>query len=155
MRRSAVSAALILLLTAPQPAPAQAPERPVPEDIFAHLAANRWAFPNVQDMQCDENPHSVSFDADRTRASFDWQGPMINYLGEVDQQGTYDVIDSDATSITMYLHGEARRTEDGRPVIWILRLIEGGDAYCWDRTDWDPPRCTHLHVRCEPPAPIS
>ncbi|QDC10977.1 hypothetical protein FHY55_17825 [Oceanicola sp. D3] len=134
---------------------AQTPERPLPRDIFAHLAANTWAFPDVTGMHCDENPHSITFDTARKTSWFDWRGPMTNYLGEIDQQGVYDVLESDDGSITMFLHGEQRTTDAGEPVVWILRLIDGGEAYCWDRTDWSPPRCTHLHIRCHGPAPMS
>ena len=146
--------ALLACLAAPA-APAQTPERPLPDDLFAHLAANTWAFPDVDGMHCDENPHSVRFDTARSMSWFDWRGPMTNYLGEIDQQGVYDVLDSDESSITMYLHGEQRRTDAGEPVVWILRMLDGGEAYCWDRTDWAPPQCTHLHIRCHGPAPIS
>ncbi|SIN74996.1 hypothetical protein [Vannielia litorea] len=151
--RSHLASAVLLSLALPVAAQETGPTGPA--DIFAHLAANRWAFPNVQDMHCDENPHTVTFNEERSLSWFTWDGPMVNYLGETDQEGVYDVIESDADSITMYLHGEQRRTDAGSPVIWILRLIEDGEAYCWDRTDWSPPRCTHLHIRCKPPAPIS
>ncbi|MCO6385088.1 hypothetical protein [Oceanicola sp. 502str15] len=148
--------ALPLLLTAlALPVAAQQAEPTLPADIFAHLAANRWAFPDVDTMRCDENPHTIAFNEERSLSWFDWYSPMTNYLGETDQQGVYDVIESDESSITMYLHDEQRRTDEGSPVVWILRLIDGGEAYCWDRTDWSPPRCTHLHIRCQPPAPIS
>ncbi|MGR3796010.1 hypothetical protein [Vannielia sp. SX4] len=156
--RPARSLTLALVLSAlALPSVGQSGPPELPADIFAHLTANRWAFPDVAEMHCDENPHTITFNEERTKSWFDWQGPMINYLGETDQQGSYDVLESDPEegTITMYLHGEQRMTDEGSPVVWILRLIDGGEAYCWDRTDWSPPRCTHLHIRCQPPAPIS
>jgi len=148
----------LVLMALMQPLYGQSPENaepPLPADLFAHLAANTWAFPNVDDMHCDENPHEVRFDSAHSTAWFTWRGPMVNYLGEPDQEGGYDVIESDESSITLSLHGEQRMTEAGHPVVWILRMLDGGEAYCWDRTDWSPPRCTHLHVRCHGPAPMS
>lgn len=123
-------------------------------DIFTHLDGSLWAFPEREGMRCHENPHSIHFSSDRQKAFFDWDGPMINYLGEVDQAATYDVIEHDATSITLFLHGEARKTATQSPVLWILRLPDA-KTYCWDRADWETGQCTHVHVRCDLTVPIS
>ncbi|MBT0959281.1 hypothetical protein IV417_17975 [Alphaproteobacteria bacterium KMM 3653] len=123
-------------------------------DIFDELHGSVWAFDTRLGMRCHENAHTIHFNADRTEAYFAWDTPMVNYKNEIDQDATYDVIEHDDTSITLYLHEESRVTESGSPVVWILRLPDA-TTYCWDRTDWLPGQCTHVHVRCGAPAIIS
>lgn len=120
------------------------------QDIFDRFEGSLWAFPERKGMQCHENPHTITFNADRTQSFFDWDRLMTTYENKLAQHATYDVIDYDETSITLYLHGESRTTDSGSPVVWILRFPDD-DTYCWDRTDWTPPLCTHLHVRCKLP----
>ncbi len=124
------------------------------QTIFDRMTGD-WALPFTEGMTCAENPHSLTFSADRRRAFFRWTGPMINYRGEVDQAGDYTVLNHDDGGITMALEGETRVTEAGDPVVWILRPANGVDGYCWGRTDWPGGRCVALHVRCRGATPIS
>lgn len=127
---------------------------PAAADVFDD-AAGTWGVEGDTALSCAENPHHVGFSADRSRASFRWESTMINYEGEPDIEGLYTVLGHGADEIVLALDGESRRTRDGRPVVWILRLREGGARYCWGRTDWDPGQCIDGYVRCPEPQPTS
>lgn len=124
------------------------------EAIFDRLTG-QFGSPFEPDMTCAEYPHSIGFSTDRRRAAFRWNGPMRNYLGEFGQEAGYSVIANDEGSIAMSLDGEARLTDDGKPVVWVLRLAQAVDGYCWGRTDWQVARCVGLHLRCPGTAPVS
>jgi hypothetical protein len=139
-------ALLALLLTLPC--------GPAGADVFDD-AAGIWGLTDYQPLSCEENPHQVSFSPDHSRAFFVWQGPMINYEGEWDTEGDYDVIEAGADYLVLALDGESRRTHDGKPVVWVMRLLDGGTRYCWGRTDWPKSECIDRYARCPAPAPVS
>ena len=123
-------------------------------DVFDEVAGH-WGLVDDPELSCTANPHEIRFSPDRRRAEFSWERPMINYKGEADQVGGYDVLDRGADFVVLALDGEARRTHDDRPVVWILRLVDEGRRYCWGRTDWADGECIDRYVRCPPPAPVS
>ena len=123
-------------------------------DVFDR-AAGLWGITDYEPLSCAANPHEVSFSADRRRAAFVWSEPMINYEGEWDTEGLYDVLGHGEDFIVLALDGESRRTRDGRPVVWVLRLIDGGSRYCWGRTDWPAETCIDRYARCPSPVPVS
>jgi hypothetical protein len=127
---------------------------PVRADVF-DLATGRWGLADDVELSCAINPHDVSFSQTRSRALFRWTEPMVNYEGEPDIEGAYSILDHGADFVVMALDGESRRTDNGKPVVWIMRLIEDGARYCWGRTDWPPEDCIDRYVRCPPPQPIS
>jgi hypothetical protein len=136
---------LLLLLLSASPARA---------DVFDD-ASGLWGLPGDSELTCELNPHRVTFSADHARASFRWEGPMINYEGEVDQEGAYSVLDHGADYLVLALDGESRRSADGEPVVWIMRLLQGGARYCWGRTDWPEDECVDRYARCPAPTPTS
>ena len=123
-------------------------------DVFDD-AAGTWGLPADAELTCALNPHVIAFSGDHARASFRWHGPMINYLGEVDQEGDYTVMAHGPDWIRLALDGEARRTVAGDPVVWIFRLRDAGARYCWGRTDWPADACIDRYARCPEPPPIS
>lgn len=127
---------------------------PARADVFDD-AAGVWGLPGDAELSCQLNPHAVSFSEDRTRSTFRWEHLMTNYLDEPDQEGTYTVLDHGADFIVMALDGEQRQTAEGAPVVWIMRLREGGARYCWGRTDWPEEDCVDRYARCPAPTPIS
>jgi hypothetical protein len=129
------------------------PARPAAADVFAE-AAGTWGLPEDSALTCAANPHEISFNADRSRAAFRWRGPMINYQGQIDQEGLYSVLGHGADFIVLALDGETRRTHDGKPVIWVFRLRDHGLRYCWGRTDWPPGDCIDAYSRCPAPPAI-
>jgi hypothetical protein len=123
-------------------------------DIFDQLTGTYGA-PGVQGMACSDNPHRVTFSADRAASVFRWSKEITDYAGEPRLEGRYVVHTSDGTSITMEIVGEQRRTRDGRPVVWIMHRVTDPDGYCWGRTDWPQDRCESLHLRCTGDLPVS
>jgi hypothetical protein len=127
---------------------------PAAADVF-DIATGRWGLADVPELSCAENPHDVSFSADRSRARFRWTGPMLNYEGDWDEEGTYTVLARGADHLVLALDGESRRSRSGAPVVWIMRLLDDGARYCWGRTDWDAADCVDRYIRCPAPEPTS
>lgn len=138
---------LILLLFL-LPAPLQA------QTVFDR-AAGTWGLTDYAPLSCATNPHEVSFSADHGRALFRWDSPIVNYEGDWDLEGAYDVLGSGPDYIVLALDGESRRTREGEPVVWIMRLIDGDSRYCWGRTDWPTEDCIDRYARCPAPPPLS
>ena len=127
---------------------------PAQADIFDQISGT-WGLTDRSELSCAENPHRISFTPERSRARFVWEQPMLSYTGEWLTEGGYDVISHDETSVTMALDGEQRLTGDGAPVVWILRLLDEGNRYCWGRTDWAEEDCIDRYMRCPAPVPVS
>ena len=102
-----------------------------------------------------DSPHTVTFDAGRSRAQFVWDHPITDFRGEERLEGRYEVLGHDDSSITMRILDETRLTEDGAPVVWIMRRVVALDGYCWGRTDWPAGRCENVTIRCPGETPIS
>ena len=115
-------------------------------DVFAD-ASGTWGLTDYDPLSCQENPHEVSFSPDHARAFFIWSGPMMNYEGEWDTEGDYTVLETGPDYLVLALDGESRRTHDGKPVVWIMRLLDGGQRYCWGRTDWPEQDCIDRYAR--------
>ncbi|MCR8724041.1 hypothetical protein [Frigidibacter sp. ROC022] len=127
---------------------------PAHADVFDD-ASGLWGLTGDDELTCQLNPHRVTFFDDNKRASFRWEHLMTNYLGEPDQEGFYTVLDHGDDYIVLALDGEQRRTLEDAPVVWIMRLSEGGGRYCWGRTDWPAEDCLDGYARCPAPVPIS
>jgi hypothetical protein len=117
------------------------------ETIFDRMSA-AWGSAYSAEDSCRENPHAIAFSADFGRASFTWDQPITGYDGSIRKTADYTVLDHAADRITMALDGESRLTDAGVPVVWVLRLVQNGGAYCWGRTDWPSEACVALHLRC-------
>ena len=126
---------------------------PARADIFDDLSGRFGATFNAH--TCAANPHSVRFDATRSRAQFVWDHPITDFRGEERLEGRYEVLSHDANSITMRIEGETRLTDAGLPAVWIMRRVAALDGYCWGRTDWPAGRCVNVTIRCPGGAPIS
>lgn len=124
------------------------------EDIFVRMTGTYGALHSTA-LSCRENPHHLTFSADRRRALFRMEREVTDYEGKHRREAAYSVLGHDDSSITMALDGESRRTAAGAPVIWILRIVPTIDGYCWGRTDWPPLQCNHTQIRCEDPPPAS
>lgn len=121
---------------------------------FAQFGGN-WGAGYSADLSCAVNPHRITFTADHQAATFTWDRPITAYDGTVASTFHYSVISSTPDRITMAIDNESRLTADGIPVVWILRLVMAGRAYCWGRTDWAPEQCVATHFRCPGETPSS
>lgn len=127
---------------------------PAAADVFDRTAG-LWGLEDDPELSCEANPHEIRFSADRRRAEFLWQHPIVTYTGAPGLAGRYTVLGQGPDRITLALDGEERRTGDGAPVVWILRLQAEGQRYCWGRADWPEDLCIDHYIRCAPPAPLS
>ena len=126
---------------------------PARADVFDDLSGRFGATFNPH--TCAANPHSVRFDATRSRAQFVWDHPITDFRGDERLEGSYEVLGHDANSITLRIEGETRLTDDGSPAVWIMRRVAAPDGYCWGRTDWPAGRCVNVTIRCPEATPIS
>jgi len=124
-----------------------AAKNPPPDANLFQLVAGIWGWQDSK--ECEQNPHTISFSAGKTQATFRHKKPVALHDGGTAATVTYQIIYAERNMITMYLDGETRRTTDGDRVIWVLVLLDK-NTYAWRRTDWEPNRKTKNILRCEP-----
>lgn len=117
----------------------------VGEDIFRSLAG-KWAWNHIPD-QCSEDPHYISFSADRKTANFRVDRPFMRDDRLVTEY-SYEIRQHDGNTLTMSMHDETRRTATGVPVVWVL-ILKDPKTYTWHRTDWESARVTPDVIRCD------
>jgi hypothetical protein len=92
---------------------------------------------------CTDNPHTISFSADRSTMILRFAKPMSD--GHIEAR--YDVHRMNRSGVRGAIEGETRRTPSGQPVVWDLVLMSP-DSYRWHRTDWSDGGYTGLVIRC-------
>ena len=107
------------------------------------------------EVSCAHNPQTITFATDHHSATFAWQSAITFFTGKQERIGRYRIFAASDDRITMAIEGETRLTEGGSTVVWILRLVQDGRAYCWGRTDWQPEQCVAVHFRCPDAIPNS
>lgn len=127
---------------------------PVRADVYDRLSGT-FGSAEVEGLRCHENPHTITFTSDRSRAHFRWQSAIIDYLGGLRTEGTYLVRSGSEDGVVMQITDEQRRQRDGQPVVWVMRPLAEPEGYCWGRTDWPAGQCTDRFVRCTTEAPVS
>lgn len=138
--------ALIIALCLATPATAQT--------VFDR-AAGSYGSPLDPAQSCDANPHDLSFITNPPHAVFRWAKPRTNRDGQLTQEDTYDLRDATDTTLSLQREGDAPLPETGRRPLWILRLTQDPDGYCWGRADWPSVRCIEPAVRCDTTPPTS
>lgn len=106
-------------------------------------------------QSCAVNPHELSFIPAPPHAVFHWAKPRLNHNGQSTTEDTYDLRDATDTSLTLQREGDAALAETGRRPLWILRLTQNPDGYCWGRADWPSVRCVEPSLRCDTTSPTS
>ena len=102
-----------------------------------------------------ENPHEISFTPDRRTLILTFRRPPELADGlkpdpHQPLQVRYEVREHSRRSLRVFLvqPPEARRTHQGRLVVWDLVLF-GRDTYRWRQTDWPTGEYTRQVVRCD------
>lgn len=138
--------ALVLALLIASPATAQS--------VFDRA---RGSYGSVADplQSCTANPHELSFLQSPPHAILRWAAPRLGPDGRMTREDVYDVRGATGSTLSLQREGDAPLPETGRRPVWILRLTDDPDGYCWGREDWSPVRCINAAVRCAAVAPTS
>ncbi len=121
--------------------------QPAAADIYGRMSG-LFGDPEYPDESCSANPVFSTFTADRNRVVFSWGTPVRSYTGALISSYGSTVLWADGRSITMVRDNETRLTPEGDKVLWIMRVTDQPDGYCWHRIDWPDDSCIQL-VRCE------
>jgi hypothetical protein len=119
-------------------------EVPANTDVFS-VARGTWGWRHT--VQCDTNPHTISFTPDRRYMLLTFAKPVKSAVGVTQDTFRYEVRGSTRSSIRGFLQGETRRTDRGDLVVWDL-VLTSRDSYRWHRTDWADGSYTPKVVRC-------
>jgi hypothetical protein len=108
-------------------------------------------FGSASDLEtsCAVNPHRLSFIPAPPHAIVTWDQPRPDGQGGMSATDRYDLLDHDDKTLTLRLEGDRRRTDAGGRPVWILRLTDDPQGYCWGRTDWPSVRCERQQLRCD------
>lgn len=101
--------------------------------IFDRVSGDWFWYGN--DAKCAVQFTTISFSDDYTRALFNYSDGTLGADGKQAPDSNYTVLDYDETSITMSLEGEKRTTEFGKPVKWVLVLIDSS-VWIWRMQHW-------------------
>jgi hypothetical protein len=114
-------------------------------DIF-NVASGTWDWTGAHGF-CAENPHTITFSADRQLMTITPRIPWTDSAGVEQGPAVYDIQEHTRERIRGQIRGETRLTKSGEPVVWDLVLFSA-DEYRWHRTDWPPGSYTEKVVRC-------
>lgn len=110
------------------------------------IAAGTWDWTSSPDF-CVENPQSIAFATDQTAMFITTRRPWTDSAGREHRVAIYDLSTRSRRHIRGTIRGEARRTENGEPVVWDLVLV-AQDTLTWHRTDWARGSTTAKLARC-------
>jgi len=111
------------------------------------LVEGTWGSKDPSTYSCDQNPHTIKFTNDSSRAIFSVRKPIPMADGRITDRYAYKVLYAEGHKITMMVEDEIRRTPQGDRVIWVL-ILRDKDTYYWRRTDWPAQNGTSDVVRC-------
>lgn len=122
------------------------PSAPDEHVSIFELLTGTWVGP--EPGTCDDNPHSISFDAARTSMVLTYRRPFDGPLGFAGVF-RYDILDVADRNLRAAIVDppETRRTSAGDLVVWDLVVVTQ-DVYRWHRTDWAPGLSTSDVRRC-------
>ena len=123
-------------------------------DTVFDRASGSFGAIGVVHLSCAANPVRVGFSANRTRAHFKWDQPIVDYEGEWRTRADYTILSHDETSITMRLDDESRVDSTGAPKIWRYDLFDNGNA-CWRDAEWSYGFCLSSYEPCVSDPPVS
>lgn len=119
-----------------------------PQELFSK-AAGTWGRDRVGKYACNDEPHSIRFEDNYSKAIFHYPHPRPTHDGTLKGESIYKVLKVDGNTITMFLDGETRKTVTGDPVVWSLIMFDD-NLYRWHRTD-DPSSTLSIPMfRCKP-----
>lgn len=113
------------------------------EQMF-QLLDGRWIF---NDMTCAE-PYTVKVSANRKSIKFQYAKPQKWADGTEHDSFVYNVMETGDYFIRTQIEGEARKSDDGKPIGWDF-LFLSSDEFVWHRTDWQGLNSTKSVKRCE------
>ena len=117
---------------------------------FPEILNGEWGW-TVTEPTCAVNPHTLEFLEESQTLVERYSKPVADYRGVEILEARYDVLSMDLEkgSITLRLHGETRRTEDGRIKIWRMQFVPLGGrvGYVWEDPD-DPGKRWGPIVKC-------
>jgi hypothetical protein len=119
---------------------------PSTTDEWVSVVSGTWGLASGE-ATCQNNPHEISFSSDRLHMNVELRSPIQSGIGTTESKFRYRILGARPSELRMELEGETRTTDDGKLVIWDLRM-RGQDEYCWHRTDWPYRACTARSVRC-------
>jgi hypothetical protein len=122
--------------------------------MFSYFESTTWGMSGIDFASCRNNPTTIRFSPDKSRATFSTAAPITAYNGEQATEFGYDVHSFDQDGIAMSLDNEQRLTPFGKPVIWVLKPLPD-HMFCWGRTDWPSTGCLAVHISCPAEIPIS
>jgi len=95
-----------------------------------------------------ESYRAISFSDDGKTITVSY--PDNGYASEFDARSKfeYDILDVNESWLRMALQNEQRLDADGKPVVWVLKLVDE-NTFCWGRDDWPSDGCTPPRFRCE------
>ena len=95
-----------------------------------------------------ESYRAISFSDDGKTMTATY--PDTGYASEADARNKFDyeILDVSESWLRMALQNEQRLDADGKPVVWILKLVDE-NTFCWGRDDWQPDECTPPRFRCD------
>ena len=121
-------------------------EVPAGSDIYT-VAAGSWDWDGRR--KCEENPHVISFSADRDTMFLTFTKPLGDDTSRVTRYVLHEVTRS---SIRGRITDETRLTDRGDPMVWDL-VLTSPDSYRWRGTEWPAGAYTGAVVRCPGAAP--
>lgn len=98
-------------------------------------------------VNCDRNPHKITFSKDLKKSYFDWEEPLVGSDGENHQRAIYSIKAFRENTITMQQDGESRKDRHGNLVVWDLIWVNES-RYTWRRLDWSEENHTPFIVKC-------
>lgn len=112
------------------------------------LQGSEWGWIRKESSgSCENNPHTITFNAKLTEAVFQFQNPVHGADGKKSARAVYRILARQGNVITMQIVGEKRLDPQGKPVVWDLLLIDER-TYTWHRKDWPEKAYTPYIHKC-------
>ena len=126
------------------------PRYEVPEgaDIYA-VVTGTWGWAEGE-TTCQNNPHTISFNADRSQMMIEFQkdfAPRKDRFDKENSKAHYEIRGHSRSHIRGFMLDEKRLTDGGELVVWDL-VLTSPDSYRWRQTDWPEDGFTGEIVRC-------
>ena len=99
--------------------------------------------------ECTKDTQVYSFSDDgKAMYLYSKDGVVANEKGDLEVDIVYQILDESRSTIRTIIENEYRETENGKPVVWDMNLIND-NQFCWRRADWPRGECTASMYRCD------
>ena len=116
--------------------------------VVTALQGAQWGWVRKESSgSCENNPHTITFNAKLTEAVFQFQSPVHGADGKKSDRAVYSILARQGNTITMRIVGEKRLDPQGQPVVWDLLLVNER-TYTWHRKDWPEKAYTPYLHKC-------